>query len=406
MHKLAVSFILLFGVLLLQTQGANIQRIKLSQHKPKTLSIPHGGTSRGAAIKHRLNSIHSVNQNNERPHKRSTPVPITDYMDVQYYGPITLGTPAQDFNVCFDTGSSNLWVPSEKCAWDNLACWTHARYDSTKSTTYVANGTEFSIQYGSGSLDGFLSQDTMNIGGLNVKAQTFAEAVNEPGITFVAAQFDGIMGLAFVSISVDHVTPVWYNIWSQGLVSSNLFSIYLSNNPSGSNGGELMLGGMDSKYYRGNITYVPLTSETYWEYHMDDFLVGGKSPGWCQTCNVVADSGTSLIVGPKAYMDKLNIQLGALPVDGEGIFLTCPNLNSLPDITFVIGGVDFVITPAQYIIQDSVDGQTICISGFLGLDLPPPIGPLWIIGDIFMMNYYTVFDFANARVGYATAVHP
>lgn len=120
-------------------------------------------------------------------------------MNAQYFTEIELGTPPQVFKVILDTGyailfrlndmplmlhtsSSNLWVPSTQCT--SIACFLHTKYDSGASSSYKANGSEFAIQYGSGSMEGFVSQDTLTIGDLTIKGQDFAEATKEPGLAF------------------------------------------------------------------------------------------------------------------------------------------------------------------------------------------------------------------------------
>jgi len=81
----------------------------------------------------------------------------------------------------------------------------------------------------------------------------------------------------------------------------------------------------------------------------------------------------------------------------------CDKISSLPDISFTIAGKEFGLTPEQYILKIDAGGESQCISGFMGLDIPEPAGPLWILGDIFLGAYHTVFDYGNERVGFAEA---
>ncbi|KAF2967811.1 hypothetical protein GQX73_g5755 [Xylaria multiplex] len=323
------------------------------------------------------------------------PLPISNFMNAQYFSEISIGTPPQDFKVILDTGSSNLWVPSQSCG--SIACFLHSKYDSSSSSTYQKNGSDFEIRYGSGSLSGFVSKDDVTIGDLKIKGQDFAEATSEPGLAFAFGRFDGILGLGFDRISVNGIVPPFYQLVNQKLIDEPVFAFYLSSE-SGSDDSEVVFGGVDKDHYTGKITEIPLRRKAYWEVDLDSISFGDES-AQLENTGVILDTGTSLIALPSDLAELLNKEMGAKKGYNGQYSIDCAARDSLPDVTFKLSGYDFSITPYDYVLE--VSGS--CISTFMGMDFPEPVGPLAILGDAFLRKWYSIYDLGKGTVGLAKA---
>ncbi|KAG5196421.1 hypothetical protein JEQ12_011107 [Ovis aries] len=319
--------------------------------------------------------------------------PLQNYLDTEYFGTIGIGTPAQDFTVIFDTGSSNLWVPSIYCS--SEACTNHNRFNPQDSSTYEATSETLSITYGTGSMTGILGYDTVEVGGISDTNQIFGLSETEPGSFLYYAPFDGILGLAYPSISSSGATPVFDNIWDQGLVSQDLFSVYLSSNEE--SGSVVMFGGIDSSYYSGSLNWVPVSVEGYWQITVDSITMNGESIACSDGCQAIVDTGTSLLAGPTTAISNIQSYIGASEDSSGEEVISCSSIDSLPDIVFTINGVQYPVPPSAYILQS----DDVCSSGFEGMDIPTSSGDLWILGDVFIRQYFTVFDRANNQIGLA-----
>ena len=243
-------------------------------HQPKT-------PSEIAAVKSFRNSFTLASTDDASP----TDLKLSNLQDSEYYGEISVGTPAQTFKVIFDTGSSNLWVPSSSCDKSKYpSCANHTLFNHSKSSTYVSNGKTFTLPYGSGVCAGKLSEDTMTWANYSVPNVVFGEVTDEPGQVWEIVPFDGICGMGLPGIAVDQVETPFQYLMSAVQLQSNVFSFYLSSD--GKDTSVLTLGGSDTNYYKGDFTMLPtqtfLGNAGYWLINGDDIKVDGVSMGSCK----------------------------------------------------------------------------------------------------------------------------
>lgn len=309
-------------------------------------------------------------------------VPVKDFSNTQYFINVDVGTPAQTFTVVPDTGSSNLWIYSSNCR--SIPCKTHSTYDSSASSTYSGNGEDFIIEYGSGGVNGFVSQDVASFGGVSA-TMGFGEVQKVSGATFYVSQMDGIIGLAYDSISVDGL-PTFIE---SSDIADKSFGFFLHDIPEQS---YMTIPGMETEGLTKIATH-DVIEKSYWNVN----LTGMRGPnGAVDTTGIKAaiDSGTSLIIGSFDLVNPL--------VEGIVVNQDCSGIEELPDITFTFDQTDYVLTYNDYVVKAglNVDNQE-CIMGIMGMAVPEGFDYM-IVGDVFMRPYPTHFSRNDNTVTFYT----
>lgn len=275
------------------------------------------------------------------------------------------------------------------------SCTSHTRYNSTASSTYVADGRTWSISYGDGSTaSGILAYDTVNIGGIVIPKQTIELAKKESS-SFSSDPVDGLLGLGFDTITtVSGINTPVDNMINEGLISSPVFGVYLGKEIDGSNG-EYIFGGYDSAKINGTLTTVPVdSSEGYW-----GITVAGATTGTttlASSFSAIIDTGTTLLLFTNTVAAKVASAYGAKD-NGDGTYTISCTTTSFKPLVLTINGATFQI-PVNSLIYEQ-DGSTCYASfGYADLDFA-------ILGDVFIKNNYVVFNQQIPQVQIAPSIN-
>jgi len=329
-----------------------------------------------------------------------------------YYTNVSIGTSHQEFLAVFDMASNLSMVYSKDCG-PNCQIYTYRLYDHSKSSTYVTDGRNVSNKW----YTGYLSQDTIDIPGLAVKSQVFLEQVAHNDYIMDAVDrilMDAVIGLGYPTVTMQNVSGIFYNMVSEGLVEQLVFGFYFKRRKNLANTtgayGEITLGGSDLTHFVGQLSYVPVVGEGYWQIvKMDGLKTGGQISEFCSGgCEVILSTAMfPILVAPDS--DEINKQLGAFKDEEDVWCFNASNFGSLPKMAFVIGGKDYTVEPEDYAGIGLFPPQfhriptMIYNANYYEVKLPDGILNRWMLGKLFITKYYTEFDAGNKRVGFALA---
>lgn len=319
--------------------------------------------------------------------KKSGSLTFKNLRNEEYWGSLSIGTPPQKFEAMFDTGSHLLWVPNKKCS----NCFNKNMFDESKSKTYVDLNRSISIDYAIGYMRGKCGKDVVNIAGIEVKNQELATALEG---AFQENLFDGIVGLSFTPPRPDGATSILDNFLSQKLLTRNIISFYMNRKGDPKDGGELVIGGWNEKLFDTNkIDYIQ-TKSYNWEMTIESMYFG-KEKSYCTNCLAIADTGSTMITGPinelMIYINKMDAE----ELEDGYHFVKCDRVDSLPDFSITISGKKYTLKGRDYTFTNS-SHPGYCMLGFSG-----NFETDWVLGTMFLSNYYSIFDIENKKVAFA-----
>ncbi|KAI8583383.1 hypothetical protein K450DRAFT_223360 [Umbelopsis ramanniana AG] len=363
--------------------------------------------------------------------RRATASPVQLYNAARQGGygiDLTIGTPAQNFTVIIDTGSTELWVPGPLCP--KTECFD-SLFNTSLSTTYVATTNPIDLTYTLGSFNGTYGRDTVTIGPYTTPNMTFGvieATANNSSPVSGEPYLNGVFGLAFPTLTYSSETlqfqydPFIFALWKAKQIPQSIFSIYLGSRLIEGETGLITFGGVDTSKYSGSLNWLQVQKEadsatTANYYHWNILLVGlAATVNGKQTSNLLGtsgavtllDTGTTFSFMPYTAVANMltNVDPSAIYTQG-GFYVDCSLASSTGTIDFAFanttGGSGATVISASIsslvIPLDSLSPSTAtqCVWGIL------PEDGVYLLGDTFLQSVYVVHDFVNYSVGIAAA---
>ncbi|KAF8924211.1 hypothetical protein BGZ58_002039, partial [Dissophora ornata] len=256
----------------------------------------------------------------------------------------------------FDTGSSDMWVPSLGCV--TPVCLTLTRYNATASSSYRVEGKALNVKYGDGSVvTGVTGVDRMLVSGVPIANQSFGMASADDS-TIAKTGVEGVVGLGFGRVAnVKSFTTAMETMLAQKTILQPIVSLWMGRQRMGGStegsGGAVIFGGVDTTKYVGNFTWAPITDKNAWKIRFDAVSIAGKNLDL--SGNALVDSGTSLIVVPTKVASIFHDHIpGAIEVPQVGWILPCNT--SAGDLNFTIAGQQFRVPAEELVVLFRIPG--------------------------------------------------
>ncbi|KAM0322178.1 hypothetical protein ACHAQA_009668 [Verticillium albo-atrum] len=332
---------------------------------------------------------------------RQIEVELANRSDVAYYAQLNIGNPPQPVYAQLDTGSFELWVNPDCTVLrpaDQRFCEAVGVYDPAVSSTSSSIDSTASLRYGIGSANITYVRDDISFAGSPVLSQVrFGTA------TATTDQFAGILGLGHGQNYTVGYPNIMDELVAQGALRSKAYSLALGSKSEQQ--GLLVLGGIDTAKYSGDLTPLPVISADdspdgvarFWV-KMDSLALtppsGVSRAPYAAAADmpVFLDSGATLTLLPRALADAMAADFGAPGADDRGFYpVDCGMMDAPGTIDFGFDGVTVRVPYREMIRQMRADPPR-CVLGFV------PNDDFALLGDTFLRSAYAVFDLETDTV--------